>query len=52
SSPSSSPLDLPLQKHYQGTSELVKDDDDNEEDEEDEEEDDEIEESLDSDSKS
>ncbi|GJU48342.1 hypothetical protein Tco_1217897 [Tanacetum coccineum] len=41
SSPSSSPPDLPSRKHYQGTSELVEDDD---------EEDEEIEESLDSNS--
>ncbi|GJV71248.1 hypothetical protein Tco_1491243 [Tanacetum coccineum] len=45
SSPSVSPLDLPLRKRYRGTSELVEDseEDDNEEDEE-------IEESMDSDS--
>ncbi|GJT66592.1 hypothetical protein Tco_1018072 [Tanacetum coccineum] len=43
-----SPLDIPLQKRYQGTSELVEDDDDEEGD--DEEEDEEMEESLDSDS--
>ncbi|GJZ54452.1 retrovirus-related pol polyprotein from transposon TNT 1-94 [Tanacetum coccineum] len=46
SSPSSSPPDLPSRKHYQGTSELVEDD----EEEGDEEEDKEIEESSDSDS--
>ncbi|GKD02574.1 hypothetical protein Tco_1177548 [Tanacetum coccineum] len=52
SSSSSSPPDLPLQKRYRGTSELVEDDDDEEDDEEgdDEEEDKEMEESLDSDS--
>ncbi|GKD94422.1 hypothetical protein Tco_1374259 [Tanacetum coccineum] len=43
--PSSSPLDLPTQKHYRGTSELVEDDKDD-----DDEEDEEIEEILDSDS--
>nr|GEX97565.1 hypothetical protein [Tanacetum cinerariifolium] len=47
SSPSSSPPDLPSQKHYQGTSELVKDD---EEEGDDEEEDKEMEESSDSNS--
>ncbi|GJV73366.1 hypothetical protein Tco_1493361 [Tanacetum coccineum] len=45
SSPSSSPPDLPLRKHYRGTSELVEDSE-----EDDDEEDEEIEESLDSDS--
>ncbi|GKG13383.1 hypothetical protein Tco_0350343, partial [Tanacetum coccineum] len=47
SSPSLSPLDLPPQKRYQGTCELVEDDD---EEEDDDKEDEEIEESLDSDS--
>ncbi|GJZ74261.1 hypothetical protein Tco_0638407 [Tanacetum coccineum] len=47
--PSSSPADLPSQKHYRDTSELVEVD---EEEEDDEEEDEEIEESLDSDSES
>ncbi|GJS34267.1 hypothetical protein Tco_0532649 [Tanacetum coccineum] len=46
SSPSLSPLDLPLRKPYQGTSELVEDDEKNKDDEEDEE----MEESSDSDS--
>ncbi|GKA78299.1 hypothetical protein Tco_0784836 [Tanacetum coccineum] len=46
--PSSSPPDLPLRKHYQGTSELVEDD----KEEDNKEEDEEIEESLDSDSES
>ncbi|GJX93164.1 hypothetical protein Tco_0347750 [Tanacetum coccineum] len=51
--PSSSSPDLPLQKRYQGTSELVEDDEeDKEEEEDDEEEDEEIEESSDSDSES
>ncbi|GKF82675.1 hypothetical protein Tco_0244331 [Tanacetum coccineum] len=45
SSPSLSPPDLPTQKCYRGTSELVEDDEDDDDDEEDEE----IEESLDSD---
>ncbi|GKA38675.1 hypothetical protein Tco_0731226 [Tanacetum coccineum] len=49
SSPSFSLADLPLQKHYQGTSKLVEVD---EEEEDDEEEDEEIEESLDFDSES
>ncbi|GKD79689.1 hypothetical protein Tco_1342310 [Tanacetum coccineum] len=54
SSPSSSPPDLPLRKHYRGTSELVEDDEEEEDDEEgdDGEEDEEIEESSDSDSES
>ncbi|GKC91157.1 hypothetical protein Tco_1151806, partial [Tanacetum coccineum] len=47
SSPSSSQPDLPLRKHYRGTSELVEDDDDKGDDEE---EDGEMEESSDSDS--
>ncbi|GKF05461.1 hypothetical protein Tco_0036129 [Tanacetum coccineum] len=47
--PSSSPPDLPLQKCYWGTSELVEDD---EEEEDDKEEDEEVEESSDSDSES
>ncbi|GKB86935.1 hypothetical protein Tco_0959207 [Tanacetum coccineum] len=49
SSPSSSPPDLPLRKRYQGTSELVEDDD---KEGDDEEEDEEMEESSDSDSMS
>ncbi|GKC14951.1 hypothetical protein Tco_1011733 [Tanacetum coccineum] len=48
SSPSSSPPDLPSRKRYQGTFELVEDDDEEDKEEEDEE----IEESLDSDSES
>ncbi|GJZ10168.1 hypothetical protein Tco_0544927 [Tanacetum coccineum] len=54
SSPSSSPPDLPLQKCYRGTSELVEDDEKEEDDEEgdDEEEDEEIEESSNSNSMS
>ncbi|GJS62837.1 hypothetical protein Tco_0677401 [Tanacetum coccineum] len=46
--PSSSPPDLPLRKRYQGTSELVEDDEEGD----DEEEDEEMEESLDSDTMS
>ncbi|GJY74675.1 hypothetical protein Tco_0479106 [Tanacetum coccineum] len=52
SSPSSSPPNLPLRKHYQGTSKLVEDDEEEEDDEKggDKEEDEEIEESSNSDS--
>ncbi|GJX23183.1 hypothetical protein Tco_0227628 [Tanacetum coccineum] len=54
SSPSSSPPDLPSRKRYQGTSELVEDDENEvvDEEEDDEEEDEEREESSDSDSDS
>ncbi|GJR99067.1 hypothetical protein Tco_0315576 [Tanacetum coccineum] len=48
SSPSSSPPDLPLRKHYRGTSKLVEDDEVEGEEKEDEQ----VEESLDSDSES
>ncbi|GKE62714.1 hypothetical protein Tco_1513081 [Tanacetum coccineum] len=49
-SPSSSPPDLPLWKHYRGTSELVEDDEEEDDEEDDEEEEDEeVEESSDSD---
>ncbi|GJZ97563.1 hypothetical protein Tco_0670016 [Tanacetum coccineum] len=54
--PSSSQPDLPSQKHYRGTSELVEDDDDDEEEDNDEkdkeDEDEEVDKTLDSDSES
>ncbi|GJT93176.1 hypothetical protein Tco_1082021 [Tanacetum coccineum] len=50
SSPSLSPPDLPLRKHYRGTSELVEYSEEDDDEEDDDEEDEEIKESLDSDS--